>query len=355
MNSKYTISLLDNMRIPCLILVLFIHGNFILQNASIYTNSIIYLFSISIASSAVPLFFFISGFLYFRNYETFSKEEYLRKTRKRIRSLLVPMLFWNLLYCLLFIGVQIFFPNIVNGGIPKFDALSIDYWKWILWGTKNGGPIDYPLWYIRDLFVVVLTAPIIYFFLFKNRILAYFTVFAIMLSYLFDIEFNILGNNLVRAYCFFCIGSIVNLFPSHTMGGGKTKVLCLVLFMTWLLYCVIESIFINVDDMAKIFYIFHNIRALVGVFGLLSLSYLLYDKLKKIRTKMGTDCVFFIFAIHGPIITVTDRLLINVCSFNSVITLFLYFGNIVAIFITCYVLYMWCKKFPILVKYFLGR
>ena len=57
------------MRIPCLILVLFIHGNFILQNASIYTNSIIYLFSISIASSAVPLFFFISGFLYFRNYE----------------------------------------------------------------------------------------------------------------------------------------------------------------------------------------------------------------------------------------------------------------------------------------------
>lgn len=226
MNSKYTISLLDNMRIPCLILVLFIHGNFILQNASIYTNSIIYLFSISIASSAVPLFFFISGFLYFRNYETFSKEEYLRKTRKRIRSLLVPMLFWNLLYCLLFIGVQIFFPNIVNGGIPKFDALSVDYWKWVLWGTKNGGPIDYPLWYIRDLFVVVLTAPIIYSLLFKNRILAYFIVFALMLSYLFDIEINILGNNLVRAYCFFCIGSIVNQFPSHILffwGGVKLK------------------------------------------------------------------------------------------------------------------------------------
>ena len=48
-----------------------------------------------IARIGVPLFFFISGFLFFY-YDDFSKNVYLGKIKKRFKSLVVPYIFWNL-------------------------------------------------------------------------------------------------------------------------------------------------------------------------------------------------------------------------------------------------------------------
>ena len=46
---------------------------------------------------AVPMFFIISGYLFFANIKTLDKEAYTRKISSRIKSLLLPYLAWNTL------------------------------------------------------------------------------------------------------------------------------------------------------------------------------------------------------------------------------------------------------------------
>ena len=59
--------------------------------------------SYGLCASAVPLFFLISGFLYFKGCESqFGLKDYMAKNRKRLRTLLIPYLLWNIFTLLLF-------------------------------------------------------------------------------------------------------------------------------------------------------------------------------------------------------------------------------------------------------------
>ena len=95
-----TISLL---RFPLAFMVVWSHVSFTvnidgLQKLAIFEHSgYAYFRTCSIecfASISVPLFFFISGFLFFYKTEWSKKEAYISKLRKRVKSLLVPYLFW---------------------------------------------------------------------------------------------------------------------------------------------------------------------------------------------------------------------------------------------------------------------
>ena len=48
-----------------------------------------------ISSSCVPIFFFISGFLFFRNFQI---SMLLDKYQSRIKSIVIPYIVWNTLY-----------------------------------------------------------------------------------------------------------------------------------------------------------------------------------------------------------------------------------------------------------------
>ena len=117
----------------------------------------------------VPLFLMISGYLYFNNctiYEGFNKETYIKKTKSRIKSLLVPYLLWNLLVFALFSGMQMLVGGSEIMAKDGYKALSdytlIDYFKnfWAL--DSTGMPVDGPLWFIRDLFIISLFSPLVY-------------------------------------------------------------------------------------------------------------------------------------------------------------------------------------------------
>lgn len=51
---------------------------------------------------AVPMFFIISGYLFFANIKTLDKEAYTRKISSRIKSLLLPYLAWNIMFALFY-------------------------------------------------------------------------------------------------------------------------------------------------------------------------------------------------------------------------------------------------------------
>lgn len=107
---------------------------------------------------ATPLFFCISGYLFFAAFRRFTFKGYLRKLGKRAYTLLVPYLFW--------VGLWTGLAALLVWA-AGFDAFPI-------LGEKLGGlysgewwqvftnPVPFQAWYILDLFKLVIVSPIIY-------------------------------------------------------------------------------------------------------------------------------------------------------------------------------------------------
>lgn len=111
----------------------------------------------TISLCAVPLFYLISAVLLFRK-----KRDYKTTIKQKVRTLLLPYLIWNSLWTLVFILLQnipftsAYFSN------SDSSILQYSFVEWLkLYGIGDPTPIDYPLWYLRDLMVVTLFFPII--------------------------------------------------------------------------------------------------------------------------------------------------------------------------------------------------
>jgi len=180
----------DFLRFPLIVGVVFIHTDFShmllagvkpinFASFPIFT-AVFFLFSKIIFEVCVPLFFFISGFLFFYGTEGFSIQLYLKKLKSRIRSLLVPYIVWNFVVLLFFILAQTFLTgNFVSGVNKPIVNYSVMDWLWSFWDTSHINPhvektlpVNSPFWFIRDLMVVVLTSPLLYFLIKKLKVYA---------------------------------------------------------------------------------------------------------------------------------------------------------------------------------------
>ena len=140
MNDSLLSKTISYLRFPLIVGVVFIHSNILvvkIQGEMIrfdnwpFVTFIMNLFSTVFADVCVPLFFFISGFLFFYNSD-FTKETYLAKLKKRIKTLLVPYLIWNFVgFVLLLIYVHPkvlrFFPLLNNYRVDIVSFLS-SFW-----------------------------------------------------------------------------------------------------------------------------------------------------------------------------------------------------------------------------------
>lgn len=159
------------MRFPLIVLVLFSHCNFTTLSgewASLpFTSSFIDIFSQRIAPIANALFFFISGFLFFKTGQ-FSADIYLKKLARRVFSLLVPYLLWNLLYLLLAIIIGLFAGKVPILGIPMdqmtFGTALKAFWNIALIRGDSSitSPIAVQFWFVRDLMVAMVFSPVIF-------------------------------------------------------------------------------------------------------------------------------------------------------------------------------------------------
>ena len=121
-------------------------------------NYISYLISDILARIPQPMFFFFSGLLFFRNVSSFNHNIYLQKLSRRVHSLLIPYVVWNLLIVLLYLAVQLIVPELLSGHNKTVADYSATDWLWAFWDTSKinsqafeGMPINYPLWFVRDL------------------------------------------------------------------------------------------------------------------------------------------------------------------------------------------------------------
>lgn len=217
------------LRFPLAILVVFVHSfgadiDVSELHASGLTGLAVYdyirlFFSVVIARSAVPIFFIISGYLLFLKVEEYNKTVYISKLRKRWHSLVIPYFSWIvllILWTLMFkvggillhgkpwVGILDYFQN--NGYLHMLWDSSV--WEerttWLGIETHNSGPALLPFWYMRDLIIMVVISPAIYWFIKKIKFVFIILLLAI---YTFDINCSLISGTLACASLFFSIGA----------------------------------------------------------------------------------------------------------------------------------------------------
>ncbi|WP_324172651.1 acyltransferase [Sulfurimonas sp.] len=323
MNIKREIS--DKLKIVSLIsiiLVIYIHSYnlkssdgsilFSLDTSFSYLNSFIQnIISQGFSRISVPIFFMISGYLFFTNFNILS---YKSKVLKRVYTLLIPYLSWSMIVVLIFFILQAipFASSFFNSMLIKDLSLNELFYKtWI-------DPINYPLWFLRDLIVLVVLSPIIFYFI-KNFKSLFFLIIGFI--WLFGIEIPLYKSESVL---FFAIGgylSIVNEKLLLIKLSNKIFLLLIIAYVLLLSYSAIINI-LKIDINLSMSDIIHKISILIGV---ITLWYLL-DRIN-IKTQIIlyiSDFTFLFYVFHEPLLTIIKKSMFFLFGFSSVISLVTY-------------------------------
>lgn len=153
-----------------------IHGTFYGLNNPNWFFFVTNFISEVLSKLCVPSFFFISGFLFFnKNY--FDINLYIQKVRNRVQSLFIPFILWNIIAAL-FLLCKSTIPFVSNYYPPieiKFSLVRL--FNTFFNNSNNSGllvypadfpppldicPINIPLWYVRELMIMILLSPAIY-------------------------------------------------------------------------------------------------------------------------------------------------------------------------------------------------
>lgn len=188
-----TIDRLNAAKFPLSLFVVFIH-----TDLSIYKTSTdiswAYFFSNSIGRIAVPSFLIISGYLYFSNIKNklLSFEIWKQKTKKRLFSLVVPYIIWNVIY-------------VLYGWIRSNSDYEFNIYNIFIGELADNVlyPANGPLWFLRDLFIISFLSPIIWFII-KRVPNKWFSLLFLVLAL---IPSNFTMQNLYESTVYFSIGS----------------------------------------------------------------------------------------------------------------------------------------------------
>ena len=123
-----------------------------------------------LGGQSVPVYFFISGYVFFLGVE-WTRATYARKLKNRLHTLLIPYVLWNTI-ALMLLAVRLLpcFRSYLSQpeGAGELTLANVLSCYWVYNGGLNGVemdttvPIDFPLWFVRDLMVVVLCTPLLY-------------------------------------------------------------------------------------------------------------------------------------------------------------------------------------------------
>lgn len=149
------------------------HGEMQGTDMPLWCHWLINLLSGVLPHICVPLFFLVSGYLFFRS--GFTIALYKRKISRRVRSLLAPYIVWNLIAVAYFwLRTLPFMSSFQSVSYKadwtplKFLACFYDSSCGVFSSSLGAGegvgvaPQDGPLWFVRDLMVVMLLTPIIH-------------------------------------------------------------------------------------------------------------------------------------------------------------------------------------------------
>lgn len=351
------------LRFPLTVGVVFIHFNIAegflvhgvkygLNNPDWYYHIIIF-FSDVLPRIGMPLFFIISGFLFFYR-KGFNENVYKQKLKSRTITLLLPFFLWNSLaifikvlknlysntYNLILSPERLFhtyFTNFEDQGIFVKSAVNETTLTAI---SKIPFPIDLPLWYVRDLMVMIIIAPVVFSLI---RKLGYWCIIILGLLWYFRIlVFEGYPILLFQATFFFSCGAYFSIKEINVC-----KILCRTeitkfIPILYILIAMVDTFTKNTDYNFAI----HQIGILLGIISVVVISTYLVERGVKINTTL-TNCSFFVFALHYLIMPSIGILLFTLLdlSDNTYSLLFLFFICPTITIVICVLLYIILRRY----------
>ncbi|MCF0208504.1 MAG: oligosaccharide flippase family protein [Bacteroidaceae bacterium] len=201
-------SFISSIRFPLICIVVFIHtdlsdiymaGRQIVSAGEYMGYETFRHFLQQIFLLAVPMFFAISGFLFFSWQEKFTKAVYFSKIRRRIKTLLVPYLLWNLIVLAVNTLGPLLLPSLAAGRGAALADYDLSRLLMAFWDNGGGKPVCIQLWFLRDLIVTCLLSPIIIYGIDKAK---HWFVIVLALLFVADILPNITGLNIAACFPF---------------------------------------------------------------------------------------------------------------------------------------------------------
>lgn len=336
MNKDLSIKLY-NLNIFCMIFVVVLHA----QNVSNRINGFVppawdyylqHTISGGIASASVPLFLIISGFLFFDD-TLMTAAQFKTKISKRLKTLLIPYLLVSLFGILLFVLLQTlpFTSKYFNNEpILNKDIDDIIY-TWLL------APVNYQLWFLRNLFCAVLISPLIYIYL---KYLKHAGI--ILLGIVWLCFADIVLYHIMPTLFFFTLGGYLKMYRLAEVGTARKRPLLLI-FIVWGAF--IAAAFLSDHEMLKMLFVnLYTITGVLAVWQVMDVEY--------VKSLMNTSLVnflkgfsFFLFLFHEPLLTILIKIafaLFNKSGLTSIIT---YFASIMISISVCVIVGFLLKKY----------
>lgn len=311
------------------------------------------LFSGGLSLVAVPAFFFISGYLFFRKVGIFDLSVYKQKLKKRARSLVVPYLLWNLLCIPLTCLVLYFEHHGPEGAQYVTGYLGQIRWVHILWDHSTTAysypnilgwygvyiaPLLGTMWFVRDLIVMSVLSPLVYWFVRKTgfggmvslTILYLFRVWPPMTVSNISVLFFTLG-----AYFSICRGDLS--LPTVVRTGAPAATLLL----------IVAFVLTGGNDQ-NIGWQLTPLLTVTGVLSVLAVASWATDRWSQFRfPALLSDSSFFVYALHLEFALPIGFFIakaVTLHSGNPIVLTARYLLTPILIYAICLAVYASCKK-----------
>lgn len=346
-SSFYRLSLsIEMLRFPLILFIICLHcytsTSALVSGHDSYFR-VIYPLSIWIGETGVPAFFFISGLLFFC-----SKKTYIQKLRSRVYTLLIPYLFFNALIlcgylCLMYLGKTIIITDKDLADYNLIDYIRA-FWDRGVWDHGNGSPVLCPFWYIRNLMVLVILSPIIYYIIKYTKLL-------------FPVFFGLLWINAHdSAYTFqsltmFSLGAY---FPICDKNPIEIFVKYRILFICVFLFLAIMDI-LHLYVSIPFSYPIHRLSLVANTFFCISfLGEFLYRH--HLYSSFLSKSAFFVFSIHYPFVTNLRPFFMMINGQPDIVLVLSYLASVICITLLCVFMFMLLKRIvPGFVNYITGN
>ena len=339
MNTAQDLKALSLLRFPLSIVIIAVHifADTPAENLSIFNivKSFIYTF---LHYPSVAIYFFISGFVFFLGLKTYDTKVYIKKIKNRIKTLLIPYLIWNSICFLFFI---LYYRDFTKLNITNFLSC---------FGSLTTMPINYPLWFLRDLMIIVLFTPLLYKVLKKNSkvALCVFAFLWVLKSY------NVIEFYLpTQALFFFSFGAYFSLNGKNMITEfGKVSKLST---FGYIILGMMAMYFYNADP--QIFKILKFVLIIFGLFFAFNLSAWLLEKgYCKVNDFLSSASVFM-YVSHALVISTISKILVKIiCPISDTSWLLVYMLNLVLTTVLLLSVYYFLSKYlPKLLTVLTGR
>lgn len=280
---------------------------------------------VEIANMAVPLFFFISGFLFFCG-KAFTPKVFIDKLKKRFHSLFIPYVFWNTCFILFIALIGILYPTWLT---EKRSILQMSFSEILnaYWDLDQG---LIPLWFIRDLMILNLFAPVFYWMIKRVNFLI---IVVLGLLWIFQIGQWLPGIG-VRASFFYALGAWFSIRQNNfveVLRPYRTPILlgsCLLIGINT--YCWANNL---------PYQTFFQLSQMIGILGIILFTDLLRQHQKLQAHPFLVESSFFVFVFHMFVIKFPSLYWVKILPINTFTLTLVLFGIPLCTTILCVGIY----------------